>query len=361
MPDTPIQKDKFLSSGKLGWRSPSNIALIKYWGKYSRQLPSNPSISFTLTNAHTETWLKYKPKEDNGLIDVVFRLDGKNKVAFASRIKRYFESLLPEMPFLSHFSFRISSHNTFPHSSGIASSASAMSALALCICELETILLDLSFSKAELMHRASYIARLGSGSASRSVYPVMVSWGKHPAYEGSSNEYSMPVPFQIDDIFEQFHDDILIVSKEEKKVSSSEGHELMNHHTFAKMRYDQARENMTQIKRALIQGDVKAFGQIVELEALSIHSLMMTSVPSYILMLPNTLAIIQKIRAFREASKVPIYFTLDAGPNVHVLYPHQAAKEAQAFIRNSLLEHCHQKTVIEDRVGRGPISLEEVI
>jgi len=355
----PSQKDNFLTTGKLGWRSPSNIALVKYWGKFSRQLPSNPSISFTLTNAHTETWLKYVPKEDDGVIDVRFRLDGMKKMAFATRIKRYFESLLPEMPFLSCFSFRITSSNTFPHSSGIASSASAMSALALCICELESQIFDLAFNGVDLMHRASYIARLGSGSASRSVYPVMVSWGKHPAYEGSSNEYSMPVPFQIDEVFTRFHDDILIVSKEEKKVSSSEGHKLMTHHTFAKMRYDQARDNMTKIKRALINGDLKAFGQIVELEALSIHSLMMTSVPSYILMLPNTLAIIQKIRAFREANKVPIYFTLDAGPNVHVLYPHHMVNEAKAFIQESLLEHCYQNMVIEDKVGQGPISLKK--
>lgn len=347
---------KVLKAGKIGWRSPSNIALVKYWGKFSQQLPSNPSISFTLSKAYTETWIKYTPKQDDGTIEVRFRLDGKKKIAFGSRIKRYFEFILDEMHFLSNYSFSISSHNTFPHSSGIASSASAMSALALCICEMEAKIKE-EKDNAKFYNRASFIARLGSGSACRSVYPNLVVWGQHKDYKGSSNEFGIIAPFQNDPIFDTFHDDILIVSKEEKKVSSSEGHALMKTHAYAMLRYDQARDHMSTIKMALINGNLKTFGEIIENEALSIHSLMMTSTPSYILMLPNTLAIIQKIRAFREKSKLPIFFTLDAGPNVHVLYPHNVVKEAKQFIKSELLNFCHEETVIEDMVGKGPISL----
>ena len=127
-------------SGKIIWRSPSNIALIKYWGKYGNQLPRNASISFTLDAAHTETTLEYGPKmtEKKG-ISVDFLFNGISNKSFAERIEKFLHQLLPIFPFLSQIELTIFSSNSFPHSAGIASSASAMSALALCLRYCTTI------------------------------------------------------------------------------------------------------------------------------------------------------------------------------------------------------------------------------
>ena len=341
-------------SGKVAWSCPSNIAIVKYWGKHGRQLPRNASLSFTLKNAISGTTLAFSPKMGN-TTTIVFRLDGIEKTAFGQKIEKYFNGLSAEMPFLSDYDFVIDSHNTFPHSSGIASSASGMAALAMCICEMENILKNngdvIDWSK------ASTLARLGSGSASRSIFPIMAVWGKHPAFPGSDDEYAICIENEVHEIFTHFHDDILIVSDREKSVSSTAGHELMNTNVYAQSRYRQAEQNMKDLKDILTTGEVERFGELAESEALTLHALMMCSKPSYVLMLPATLEVIQRIRDFRKATNVPVYFTLDAGPNVHILYPHEVATQVQSFISSSLLPLAHMGQLLKDEVGKGPEKL----
>ncbi len=116
--------------------SPSNIAIVKYWGKYGRQLPRNASVSFTLTNAVSQTTMKYQTRQGSAT-KLAFLLDGLDKPGFAQKIEKFFKGIEDYMPFLQDFDFEFESHNTFPHSSGIASSASGMSAVAMCICQME--------------------------------------------------------------------------------------------------------------------------------------------------------------------------------------------------------------------------------
>ena len=341
--------------GKVSWRSPSNIALIKYWGKKPVQIPANASISFTLDKACTETSIRYRPRTGKGKW-IHFWFEGKEAVAFADRIERFFISLGQIMPWLRSFEFEIDSCNSFPHSSGIASSASSMSALALCLCSIEqqhgpSLMKDDIF-----LQRASHIARLGSGSASRSVYPLMAAWGLSPHIDHSSDLHAIAVE-DIDPIFHTYHDDILIVSESEKAVSSSQGHKLMDTNPFAPTRYQQADQNLGLLLKALKEGDVWAAGKIIEDEALSLHALMMCSDPSFILMKPETLAVIEAIRHYREEQKEPIFFTLDAGPNIHILYPGSTAEIARSFIWNELLSLVAQGRIIEDKVGAGPTRL----
>ena len=104
-------------------------------------------------------------------------------------------------------------------------------------------------------------------------------------------------------------------------------------------------------------GDFEAFGRISENEALTLHALMMTSNPSYILMRPSSLAMIEKVRAFRKETKTPLYFSLDAGPNLHLLYPDEAAEAAQAFIKDELLALCENGEMIADKAGDGPLEI----
>ena len=358
--------EKNITPGRIAWRSPSNLALIKYWGKYGRQLPQNPSISFTLGNAFTETILEYKEKEsDSQEISLEFFFEEKRNEAFQLKVMKYLESITDVFPFLQQLELTIHSHNSFPHSTGIASSASAMSALALCLCSLENRLFENLENQeipqnydADFFQKASFIARLGSGSASRSVFPYLAIWGESEVAEGSSNFYAIPWDDCVHPVFKTFHDCILIVDRNEKSVSSRAGHALMEDNIFAENRYTQANGRFAKLLFALKQGDLRTVGQITENEALTLHALMMTSEPSYILMRPNTLTMIEKIRAYRATTGQPLYFSLDAGPNIHLLFPDEIKDDVFKFIKNEMEPLCENGEWIADKVGAGAIELK---
>jgi len=346
-------------SGTINWKSPSNIAIIKYWGKYGIQFPRNPSISFTLENAFTQTILGYQPKTDQGDgISLDFTFHGEENEAFRTKMVKFLESIRPIFPFLNQLHLTVKSGNSFPHSAGIASSASSMSALALCLCTLEDELFQ-TLQEDELFDKkASYVARLGSGSACRSIYSSMAAWGETAAIIGSSNEYAVPFEGEMHEVYQNFHDDILIASQGEKSVSSRAGHALMEGNAYAAPRYQQANDRMQHLVEVLKNGDVETFGKIAENEALTLHALMMTSDPSYILMRPNSLKMIELIRDYRTTTKHPIYFSLDAGPNLHVLYPESIIHEVRPFIEEQLVPLCEDGMWISDWVGEGPEQLD---
>ncbi len=344
------------TQGTVKWRCPSNLAIVKYWGKYGVQYPRNPSLSLTLEKAFTITNIDYRYKESGG-ISIDFLFEGKEKPAFARRIQRYLENIRSYFPFLENLHLIISSENSFPHSSGIASSASAMGALALCLCSIENDLFSTLDNEQEFFHKASYISRLGSGSASRSVYPYGAIWGIHRNIKDSSQEYAIPFGVEMHPIFQTFHDDILIVSGTEKSVSSSAGHTLMDNNPFATARYEQAKERMVELVACMRAGDLDDFGKIAEDEALTLHALMMCSQPSYMLIDPGSVAIMKKVRAFRKETHIPVYFSLDAGPNIHLLYPDSEKEKVKELIDGELIGHCHQQKIIRDHVGKGPQKL----
>ncbi|MCO6462316.1 MAG: diphosphomevalonate decarboxylase [Saprospiraceae bacterium] len=356
-PKLVVQPGK-VRSGKITWRSPSNIALIKYWGKYEPQMPRNPSLSFTLDAAYTETILEYGPKmSDRPGVAVDFMFHKEHNKAFSQKIEKFLTSLLPIYPFLSQIDLTIFSSNSFPHSAGIASSASSMSALALCLCTMEDELFGTLSSDEEFERKASYIARLGSGSACRSIFARAALWGETPDAIDSSNEYAIGWGHHLHPVFTTFHDDILIISKDEKSISSSAGHKLMDHNPYAETRYMTVNARLKRLIGILKAGDVEAMGVLVEQEAYSLHGLMMLSNPPYLLIKANTLAAIEKLVRWRDEQKVPLYFTLDAGPNLHLLYPDECASTVKNFIQNQLLTHCVNGAYIPDKVGAGPIQL----
>ena len=342
--------------GRVGWASPSNIALVKYWGKHGKQLPQNPSISFTLSECRSETFVEFEKANRFGFS---FFFEGKENRAFGAKIEKFLMDNQTFFPFINQLNLKVESRNSFPHSSGIASSASSMSAFVMCLLELER---SLSLSKGRPididLQKASYFSRLASGSAARSVFPKMALWGATPCYEDSSDEYAVSLSDDIHPVFKTYHDSILIVSGETKSVSSRAGHALMEGNPYASARYAQANENIKNLLTALKSGDLDTFINITESEALQLHALMMCSKPSFILMKPNTLNIINEIRAFRNEKQIPLCFTLDAGPNVHLLYPEQEADKVEAFIKNKLVNYCVEGRWIADRVGDGPKKLQ---
>lgn len=338
------------------WQSPSNIAIIKYWGKKGNQIPSNASLSITLSEAYTLTRIKASRAPSGKGPLVIFRFEGVLNEAFGVRIESFIKSVLPHFTFPKDIIFDIESGNNFPHSAGIASSASAMSALALCLCSLESRLTGTDGISDSFLQKASFISRIGSGSACRSVFGGMSVWGKHPAIDGSDDEFAVPLPFELHPLFTGIRDTILIVDPGQKKVSSSVGHNLMKGHAYAAARFSQATTNLTSLLIALKQGDWETFSLITENEALSLHAMMMTSRPGYLLMHPNSLKIIDKVAEFRKQTGSAVCYTLDAGPNVHILYPESDSEKIKPLIEE-LKEFCHHGTAIEDKMGSGPEKL----
>ena len=350
---------KTIESGNFQWTAPSNIALVKYWGKKDKQIPANPSISFTLNNCKTITKLSFTKKNSSITIGATkekfsFELlfEGKPKEDFKPKIQKFFERIEKYCPYLIDFHFIIDTENTFPHSSGIASSASGMAALAMNIMSLEKAL-NPSMTEDYFYQKASFLARLGSGSACRSVKGNVVVWGKHAEIKNSSDLFGVEFPSQIHENFKNYQDTILLVDKGEKQVSSTVGHDLMHNHPFVEQRFNQAHQNLSAIKTVLENGNLAEFIKIVESEALTLHAMMMTSLPYFILMKPNTLEIINKVWKFRNETNIPVCFTLDAGANVHVLYPENVRDTVLQFIKDELVGYCQNGNYICDAIGNG--------
>lgn len=358
----PESRATAISSGLVGWECPSNIALIKYWGKYPGQIPANPSLSFTLSSCVTQTQIAYREVDRAGL---EFLFAGEPKPDFGVKIQDYLLTLQADFPWLSRVHLHIESRNTFPHSSGIASSASAMGALALCLVSMDRAFKargseDMRYDHA-FWGQASDIARRGSGSACRSIYGGYTVWGAHPAIPGSDDTLAVPLDLSaVNPCFRDIRDTILLVDRGTKSVSSTAGHGLMDGHPYAKARFAQGSERVARLWDILQTGGEQgwqAFGEMVESEALTLHAMMLASTPSFLLMKPATVAIIEQIRRFRNQNGVPVFFTLDAGANVHLVYPEIAADQAMELIDKQLTPYLSDGMYLCDRIGNGPSAL----
>lgn len=367
MPETDskinISKNILPSEFNITWQAPSNIALIKYWGKHGDQLPNNPSLSISLKKALTTTKLRaVKAEEGTNLLKQIklkYTFEGQHVTAFENRIEKYLSKLLSELPFLSKYHIYAESNNTFPHSAGIASSASSMAALALCLTSFEAYETGKIFSNSDFFQRASHLARLGSGSASRSVYGNLALWGKTGLVEKSSNEFAVPLQNPVHKLFQNPGVAILVVSSAQKKLSSTKGHQLMENHPFAEARYKQADNNLKELLSALETGDFNKFADITENEALTLHGLLMTSTQEGLLIKPESLKIIEAVRHFRKTTGTKVCFTMDAGPNVLLIYPQKERGKVVSFIAEQLAGYCENQKWIDDNIGPGPTLMKE--
>ncbi|MFZ4929700.1 diphosphomevalonate/mevalonate 3,5-bisphosphate decarboxylase family protein [Chryseobacterium sp. Mn2064] len=325
---------------------PSNIALIKYWGKYKDQIPANPSISYTLNHCKTNTSMEFVASEN---FSVQTFLAGNEELKFAEKIEKYFRNIEQYLPWILKGKYIIRTENTFPHSSGIASSASGFGAIAKCLMKLDEAFSG-KISEEESLRKASFLARLGSGSACRSLYNGLIVWGDTDEVEGSSDLFAVPYPdSEIHEVFKNFNDWVLLIHEGQKSVSSTVGHGLMNTNPYAERRFQEARENFVPMKEILKSGNMERFIQLVEHEALTLHAMMMMSEPAFILMKTGTLEVINKIWDFRRETGHPLFFTLDAGANVHLLFPNNGTEEQiKTFIQAELLQHTQKNGVVKD-------------
>ena len=154
-------------------QAPSNIAFVKYWGKFGRQYPLNPSLSMTLNKCLTQMEIEYTL--DSSLEKITeFLFENQENDKFKKRINQYLYDIEDVFPLAKRLSLKIRSSNTFPHSAGIASSASAMAAVATGLCSIKAQITGEQVCLEEM----STLARLGSGSACRSIFPKFSIWGK---------------------------------------------------------------------------------------------------------------------------------------------------------------------------------------
>lgn len=347
-------------SFKCSWSAPSNIALIKYWGKRDLQFPINPSLSLSLDKCKTITSVeifKRNKKEE----ELEFYFEEKRNSSFEEKVKNRLEqwSAISEYAWIKECRFVFYSKNTFPHSAGIASSASSFASIALLIQSFQAFLSHgknwPSFCDQMFFKMASNLARIGSGSASRSLFGGYVFWGENKLYQVDDfNCYAASLPEEISENFNQLQDSILILSDSVKSVSSSEGHQLMNKHHFKEARIEQANLNFSEIISAMKNNDWDKFSLITENEAMTLHGLMMSSIPSFILMSPETVLAINILKRIRETKKIKVTFTLDAGPNLHIIFPKSEKFTVKSEILDFLLKEIPKARLIHDQVGAGP-------
>lgn len=292
-----------------------NIAFIKYWGKVDEALtlPANPSLSMNLAALTTVTTVEFRP----GLPEDIVTID--NQPAAGQGLARVVAHLdrVRAMAGIEDRAW-VASRNDFPAGTGLASSASAFAALSLAATRAAGLNLD----QAAL----SRLARLGSGSACRSVPGGFGLW------EGDSDESSYTRQVAPPEHWD-LHDVVAIVSRSHKAIGSYDGHALAPSSPLHSARLAAVPDLLAAIQRAIQDRDLGALGPAAETDALAMHGVMMTSTPSLLYWLPATVAILQKVRAWRGEG-LEVYFTMDAGPNVHCLCRAGDAAEVGRRLRN---------------------------
>lgn len=288
-----------------------NIALIKYWGNRDHQLrlPATASLSMNLAGLFTRTTVAFDPALDR---DVVV-LD--NAAQSAEALKRVADHL-DRVRALAKITTRarVDSQNNFPTGTGIASSASGFAALTVAACAAA----GLQLSEREL----SVLARQGSGSASRSIPGGFVEWQM-----GTGSDDSFAFSIAAPDHW-ALVDCIAIVSREHKEVGSTGGHALAHTSPLQQARIEDTPRRLDSCREALLARDFSRLAEIVEEDSTMMHAIMMTSRPPLYYWQAPTLAIMQAVREWR-AKGLPACFTIDAGPNVHVITTADHAAEVK--------------------------------
>jgi len=326
-------------------RAGSNIAFIKYWGVADAaiNMPLNSSVSMTLADAHTTTTVEWQTVATRGATGPAEDEVNVNGAPLHGDAARRIVNHLDRIRDLAGVSLRarVSSRNNFPIASGIASSASGFSALTVAACAA----LDVELTPTRL----SSLARLASGSASRSLFGGFVQWDK-----GTNDESSVARP-----LFPVEHwkliDIVAVVSSEPKSVSSEGGHRLAATSPLCEGRVRNAEQALPPVVEAIGRRDLPSLGELIEQDALAMHAVMMTSTPRLIYWLPGSLNIMLAVQRWRDEDGLPAYFTIDAGPNVHVICEPASVDE----VSHRLGELPAVEKLITSGPGPGPVELTE--
>lgn len=292
-----------------------NIAFIKYWGNCnpSARIPANGSISMNLGGLETRTTVQFDADlpADQLIID--------RKIIEGQALSRVAEFLavVRNMADVRNFA-RVTSENNFPMGAGIASSAAAFAALSLAASRAA----GLGLSERQL----SQLARTGSGSACRSVPGGFVEWIVDGCdSESAARSIALPEHWDLVDC-------VTIVSQKHKATGSSEGHALAYTSPLQAARVADAPRRLEICRTAILERDFASLANIIELDSNLMHAVMLTSSPPILYWQPATLSIMQAVPSWRTAG-LPVCYTIDAGPNVHVLCPSENAEQVAVSLR----------------------------
>lgn len=319
---------------KATFTASSDVALVKYWGKKDEtlRLPENGSISLVLDGLDTTTTVEFQQDLQNDS----FLLNGKEVAENSVKYTRVVGQLdrVRELAGITHKA-QVVSVNSFPAGTGLSSSGSGMAALtcaAVAAAEIELSQKDLSI-----------LARQGSGTACRCVCGGFVEWKNGNTSETSYSETLFsPDHWDIRDV-------IAVVSAEEKQVSSTKGHAVAQTSPFYQARQEKIATKIEAVKDTIARKDFPAFGALVEAEALEFHSILLTSEPSHIALLPGSLAVMHEVRRMRVEG-IEAYFTINTGFNVHVLTLPQYERTIQERLQKlSLVE-----SILSAKPGKKP-------
>ena len=313
-------------------RAHSNIAFVKYWGNrdHDLRLPSNSSVSMNLSDLHTTTTVEWNTR----LSEDVLTINGKAASEAALRRVRIHLRNLRNRFEIDDYA-EVTSSNNFPMGTGIASSASAFAALT--VAAAAAIQFELS------ERETSTLARLGSGSAARSIPAGFVEWHAGSCHETSFAEsFAPPRHWKLVDL-------IAIVSRAHKRIGSTAGHETAASSAIQSARVESARERIDALKSAIMRRDFDRFARIVEEDSNLMHAVMMTSQPPLFYWQPLSLTIMKAVRRWRLREGLQVCYTLDAGPNVHCIC---LASDADA-VRERLRGLANGIEVLPSGVGAG--------
>lgn len=291
-----------------------NIAFIKYWGDQDPclRIPANGSLSMNLAGLYTRTRVTFATELPEDTLTV-------NEQAITDVGLERVSTLLDcvrELAGVRLFA-TVESYSNFPIGAGIASSASAFAALSLAA----SAAAGRQLTESEL----SRLARSGSGSACRSIPGGFVEW-----QAGSSDEDSYAFTFAPPEHWDLV-DCIVIVNQAHKAVGSTAGHALALTSPLQPARVQDAPRRLDICRRAILQRDFQAFAEIIELDSNLMHSIMITSTPPLLYWQPATLAVMRAVQELRQTG-IPAAYTIDAGPNVHVLTQSSSASQVIAHL-----------------------------
>ncbi len=292
-----------------------NIALVKYWGNRddALRIPSNGSISMNLDGLYTRTTVSFQ----HSLPFDELIINGHEVTGAGLERISHFLDLIRGMA-NTHEHAEVMSESNFPSGTGIASSASAFAALALAGSKAA----GLNLGEQEL----SRLARRGSGSASRSIPGGFVEW-----QAGTRDEDSFAFSIAGPDHW-NLVDCIAVITTAHKKVGSTEGHGIAETSPLQAARLADAPRRLEICRRAILERDFNTFASIVELDSDMMHAVMMTSTPALHYWKPASLEVMNCVRQWRTEG-LSVCYTVDAGPNVHVICLEKDAKLIEQKLR----------------------------
>ncbi|MCY4379965.1 MAG: diphosphomevalonate decarboxylase [Proteobacteria bacterium] len=353
--------------------APANIALLKYWGRLSLRprRAATPSLSVTLSRSVSVTRVEAIPEQE-----ATIKQGGHQ----AKQVTMFFPcadlspNLYDRISYLPHDSgmtnqvdsqflakiaqqvqfirrtlggdsaVSVVTENNFPVGVGLASSASGFAALTVATAACFWGVAEFSDFDQPSIHKLAMMAKEGSGSAGRSLFGGFVSW--RSSQNGAKGSIAQEFPAH----HMPLADTIFVFSQQPKKVSSSDGHQLAQTSQLYQLRVQRSESRFIRMRQALLTQDFTHLGELMEQDAIDMHGICLTSTPPVSYLTEDSLKFMNWLVSQRNTGQFEAYFTVDAGPNVHVI----SKVEDQSDIINRVLEVFQVESVIVDRIGSGP-------